>query len=43
MSTSPTTERRAPLNPEINPKKYKHPYQVEDLNPVGQVSPQESN
>ena len=24
--TSPTTERIAPLNPEINPKKYKHPY-----------------
>ena len=30
--TSRTTESIAPLNPEINLKKYEHTYQVEDLN-----------
>jgi hypothetical protein len=40
MGTSPTTERIAPLNPRINPEKYKHPCQVRDLNPGGQVPPQ---
>ena len=38
--TSPTTKSIAPLNPEINPGKYEHPCQVEDLNPGGQVQPQ---
>jgi hypothetical protein len=37
--TSPTTESIAPLNPGINPGKYEHPCQVEDLNPGGQVPP----
>jgi hypothetical protein len=32
----------APLNPRINPEKYEHPCQVEDLNPGGQVPPQET-
>jgi hypothetical protein len=40
MGTSPTTERIAPLNPRINPEKYKHPCQVGDLNLGGQVPPQ---
>jgi hypothetical protein len=38
--TSPITESIAPLNPRINLKKYKHPCQVEDLNPSRQVLPQ---
>ena len=38
--TSLTTERITPLNPRINPGKYEHPCQVEDLNPGGQVPPQ---
>jgi hypothetical protein len=38
--TSPTTKSIPPLNPGINPGKYEHPYQVEDLNPGGQVPPQ---
>jgi hypothetical protein len=40
MRTSPTTESIAPLNPKINPEKYEHPCQVEDLNPDGQVPSQ---
>jgi hypothetical protein len=32
--TSPTTKSIAPLNPEINPGKYEHMCQVEDLNPT---------
>jgi hypothetical protein len=38
--TLPTTESITPLNLEINPEKYEHPCQVEDLNPHGQVPPQ---
>jgi hypothetical protein len=38
--TSPTTESKAPLNPEINPEKCEHSCQVEDLNLGGQVPPQ---
>jgi hypothetical protein len=38
--TSPTTKNIALLNPEINPGKYDHPCQVENLKPGGQVSPQ---
>ena len=40
--TSPTTESVAPLNPKINSEKYEHPCQVENLNPGGQVLPQET-
>ena len=40
--TSPTTESITPLNSGINPEKYEHPCQVDDLNPDGQVSPQET-
>jgi hypothetical protein len=39
---SPTTESIALLNPGINPEKYEHPSQVEDLNLDGQVSSQET-
>ena len=39
---SPTTETIALLKPRINPGKYKHPCQVEDLNLDGQVPPQET-
>ena len=38
--TSPTTESIALLKPEINPGKYEHLCQVEDLNLGGQVLPQ---
>jgi hypothetical protein len=31
--TLPTIESIVSLNPELNPGKYEHPYQVEDLNP----------
>jgi hypothetical protein len=31
--TSPTIESITLLIPRINPEKYEHPYQVEDLNP----------
>jgi hypothetical protein len=41
--TSSTTESIAPINPGINLGKYKHSCQVEDLNPGGQVPPQEIN
>ena len=37
-----TTERIALLDPGINPEKYEHPCQVGDLNPSGQVPPQET-
>jgi hypothetical protein len=37
--TSPTTESIVPLNPEINPEKYDHPCQVENINLGGQVQP----
>ena len=37
--TSLTTESIAPLNLGINPGKYEHPYQVEDLNLGGGVPP----
>jgi len=40
--TSPTTESIALLKPEINPGKYEHLCQVEDLNLDGQVPPQET-
>jgi hypothetical protein len=40
MGTSPTTERIASLNPGINPEKYTHSCQVENLNPDGQVPSQ---
>jgi len=33
--TSPTTESIVPLNSKINPEKYEHMYQVDDLNPGG--------
>jgi hypothetical protein len=33
MDTSPTTESKMLLKPEINLRKYKHPCQVGDLNP----------
>jgi hypothetical protein len=36
---SPTTQSTTPIDPGINPKKYKHTYQVEDLNSSGQVPP----
>jgi hypothetical protein len=42
MGTSLTTERIAPLNPEINPEKYEHPCKVGDLNMGGQVPLQET-
>ena len=32
MDTLPSTERTTSLNPKINPRKYEHPHQVEDLN-----------
>jgi hypothetical protein len=37
--TSSTTESITPLNHRINPGKCEHSYQVEDLNPGGQVPP----
>jgi hypothetical protein len=40
MGTSPTIESIMPLNLKINPGKYEHPCQVEDLNLDGQVPPQ---
>jgi hypothetical protein len=40
--TSPITKRMASLNPKINSDKCEHPYQVEDLNPGGQVPSQET-
>ena len=37
-----TIKSTIPLNPKINSEKYEHPRQVENLNPVGQVLPQET-
>jgi hypothetical protein len=33
--TPSVTKNIAPLNPKINLEKYKHPCQVDDLNPLG--------
>jgi hypothetical protein len=41
--TSPTTKSIAPLNPRINPGKYEHPCQVEDLKPVDRFHHKKSN
>jgi hypothetical protein len=38
--TSPIIERTTSLNSGTNQEKYEHPYQVDDLNPGGQVPPQ---
>jgi len=42
IGTSRTSETIAKLNPGINPEKCEHRCQVEDLNPDGQVPPQET-
>jgi hypothetical protein len=39
---SPTTKSIAPLKFGINPGKYEHPCQVENLNPGGQIPPQKT-
>jgi hypothetical protein len=41
--TSSTTENTTLLNPRINPKKYEHLCQVDDLNPGTQVLAREPN
>jgi hypothetical protein len=40
MERSCTTKSTMSLNPEINPEKYEHPCQIENLNLGGQIPPQ---
>jgi hypothetical protein len=42
MGTSPTIKKIALLNLGINLEKYEHPFLIKDLNPGGEVLPQET-
>ena len=41
IGTSFIIKRIAPLNSRINLENYEYPYQIEELNPNGQVPPKE--